>query len=102
MAESIITSTSWERARRASICPLDQQLAAPNFAQFVITAHNVKDRESSSPFWMASSTRISPQPETRITRLVRMAVPVGFPLQFSASPVPRSARFAIGQSELPR
>src|SRR5882757_8587832 len=29
--------------------PLDQQLAAPNFAQFVVTARNVKDREKLIP-----------------------------------------------------
>ena len=30
----------------ARYLPLDQQLATPNFAQFVITAHSVEDRES--------------------------------------------------------
>ena len=64
--------------------PLDQQLAAPNFAQFVVTAKSVKDRENSrgpQPHVLAtdySSLR------TRISRLEN-GPPIGFPVQFRVS-----------------
>ena len=64
--------------------PLDQQLAAPNFAQFVITAHNVKDREklilALNDILHADFASV----RTRITRLEN-GPPVGFPVQFRVS-----------------
>jgi multidrug efflux pump len=61
--------------------PLDQQLAAPNFAQFVITAHNVKDREKLIPVLDRILHEDFPATRTRITRLEN-GPPVGFPIQF--------------------
>jgi multidrug efflux pump subunit AcrB len=61
--------------------PLDQQLAAPNFAQFVITAHNVKDREKLIPVLDGILHKDFPSTRTRITRLEN-GPPVGFPIQF--------------------
>jgi multidrug efflux pump len=64
--------------------PLDQQLAAPNFAQFVITAHNVKDRERLIPVLDDILHREFPSTRTRITRLEN-GPPVGFPVRFRVS-----------------
>ena len=64
--------------------PLDQQLAAPNFAQFVITAHNVKDREKLIPVLNDLLHKEFPSIRTRITRLEN-GPPVGFPVQFRVS-----------------
>jgi multidrug efflux pump len=64
--------------------PLDQQLAAPNFAQFVITAHNVKQREKLIPVLNDLLHEGFPSIRTRITRLEN-GPPVGFPVQFRVS-----------------
>ena len=64
--------------------PLDQQLAAPNFAQFVITAHNVKQREKLIPVLNDVLHKDFPSIRTRITRLEN-GPPVGFPVQFRVS-----------------
>jgi multidrug efflux pump len=63
---------------------LDQQLAAPNFAQFVITAKNVKDREALAKSLAAVLREQFPAVRTRITRLEN-GPPVGFPVQFRVS-----------------
>jgi len=64
--------------------PLDQQLAAPNFAQFVVTAHSVKDREKLIPVLNDLLHQDYPSIRTRITRLEN-GPPVGFPVQFRVS-----------------
>jgi multidrug efflux pump subunit AcrB len=61
--------------------PLDQQLVAPNFAQFVVTAKSVKDRnELASALGDLLRTDFS-SVRTRITRLEN-GPPIGFPVQF--------------------
>ena len=64
--------------------PLDQQLAAPNFAQFVVTAKSVKDREKLAgvlaDILRAQFTTL----RTRISRLEN-GPPIGFPVQFRVS-----------------
>jgi multidrug efflux pump subunit AcrB len=60
---------------------LDQQLPAPNFAQFVITARSVKDREALSGSLAELLRTKFPAVRTRITRLEN-GPPVGFPVQF--------------------
>jgi multidrug efflux pump len=61
--------------------PLDQQLAAPNFAQFVVTARSVKDRERLVPV-LNEILRTDYAPvRTRISRLEN-GPPIGFPVQF--------------------
>lgn len=61
--------------------PLDQQLAAPNFAQFVVTAKGVKDREKLiAPLTEILRTQY-PSVRTRIARLEN-GPPIGFPVQF--------------------
>jgi multidrug efflux pump len=61
--------------------PLDQQLAAPNFAQFVVTARNVKDREKLIPVLNEVLRTDFAPVRTRISRLEN-GPPIGFPVQF--------------------
>jgi len=64
--------------------PLDQQLQQPNFAQFVITAKSVKDREKLAQ-WLEPELRDKfPAIRTRLSRLEN-GPPVGYPVQFRVS-----------------
>ena len=64
--------------------PLDQHLPAPNFAQFVVTAKSVKDREKlAAPLAEMLRTQY-PSVRTRISRLEN-GPPIGFPVQFRVS-----------------
>lgn len=64
--------------------PLDQQLAAPNFAQFVVTAKSVKDREKLAETLAGVLRTDYPSLRTRISRLEN-GPPIGFPVQFRVS-----------------
>ncbi|GGA25626.1 efflux RND transporter permease subunit [Dyella nitratireducens] len=61
--------------------PLDQQLAQPNFAQFVITAKDVKQREELANYLEGELKRDFSAVRTRVSRLEN-GPPVGFPVQF--------------------
>jgi multidrug efflux pump len=61
--------------------PLDQQLAAPDFAQFVVTARNVKARERLAGVLSEVLRTEYPMVRTRISRLEN-GPPIGFPVQF--------------------
>ncbi len=61
--------------------PLDQQLAAPNFAQFVVTAKSVKDREKLAKALADVLRADYSTVRTRISRLEN-GPPIGFPVQF--------------------
>lgn len=61
--------------------PLDQQLTNSNFAQFVITAKGIKEREELAGHLEALLHTDFAGLRTRITRL-ESGPPVGFPLQF--------------------
>lgn len=64
--------------------PLDQQLQLPNFAQFVITAKSVKDREQLAT-WLETTLRDRfPAVRWRLSRLEN-GPPVGYPVQFRVS-----------------
>jgi multidrug efflux pump subunit AcrB len=63
---------------------LDQQLPAPNFAQFLVTTKNVKAREHLSQTLAAILRERFPSIRTRISRLEN-GPPVGFPVQFRIS-----------------
>lgn len=64
--------------------PLDQQLATPNFAQIVITAHSVEDRENLA-HWLEPVLREQfPAIRSRLSRLEN-GPPVGFQVQFRVS-----------------
>jgi multidrug efflux pump len=64
--------------------PLDQQLAASNFAQFVVSARSVEDREKLIQALNAILPKDYAPVRTRITRLEN-GPPVGFPVQFRVS-----------------
>lgn len=61
--------------------PLDQQLASPNFAQFVVTARNVQAREKLAGVLAEVLRTEFPMVRTRISRLEN-GPPIGFPVQF--------------------
>ena len=64
--------------------PLDQQLQLPNFAQFVITAKSVEDREKLAR-WLETTLRDRfPAVRWRLSRLEN-GPPVGYPVQFRVS-----------------
>ncbi|WP_261505727.1 efflux RND transporter permease subunit [Burkholderia multivorans] len=64
--------------------PLDQQLQLPNFAQFVITAKSVEDREKLAS-WLETTLRDRfPAVPWRLSRLEN-GPPVGYPVQFRVS-----------------
>ncbi|WP_186169417.1 efflux RND transporter permease subunit [Burkholderia gladioli] len=64
--------------------PLDQQLAQPNFAQFVVTATSVEAREKLAS-WLAPTLREQfPAIRWRLSRLEN-GPPVGYPVQFRVS-----------------
>ena len=64
--------------------PLDEQLPAPNLAQFVVTAKGVREREAlAASLDQLLHTRYSAL-RTRISRLEN-GPPVGFPVQFRVS-----------------
>ncbi|CAH2788189.1 MAG: RND efflux system, inner membrane transporter [uncultured Paraburkholderia sp.] len=64
--------------------PLDQQLAQPNFAQFVTTAKSVKDREKLAQWLEPELRNHFPAIRTRLSRLEN-GPPVGYPVQFRVS-----------------
>ena len=61
--------------------PLDQQLAQPNFAQFVITAKDLDQREQLATYLDGELKRDFSAVRTRVSRLEN-GPPVGFPVQF--------------------
>ncbi|OXJ03071.1 MULTISPECIES: efflux RND transporter permease subunit [Burkholderia] len=64
--------------------PLDQQLQLPNFAQFVITAKSVKDREKLATWLETTLHEQFPAVRSRLSRLEN-GPPVGYPVQFRVS-----------------
>ena len=64
--------------------PLDQQLASTNFAQFVVTAKSVEDREKLAQALEQPLREQFSGLRTRLTRLEN-GPPVGFPVQFRVS-----------------
>ncbi|RDS83387.1 efflux RND transporter permease subunit [Dyella psychrodurans] len=61
--------------------PLDQQLTQPNFAQFVITAKDVEQREHLATYLDGVLKQDFSAVRTRVSRLEN-GPPVGFPVQF--------------------
>ncbi|MFS9605137.1 AcrB/AcrD/AcrF family protein, partial [Klebsiella pneumoniae] len=64
--------------------PLDQQLQQPNFAQFVITAKNVEERDALSRWLSATLEKDFSGVRTRVAQLEN-GPPVGFPIKFRVS-----------------
>ena len=64
--------------------PLDQQLPAASFAQFVVLAKTIEDREALRSWLITTLNEQFPTLRPRITRLEN-GPPVGFPVQFRVS-----------------
>jgi multidrug efflux pump subunit AcrB len=64
--------------------PLDQQLTQPNFAQFLVTTKDVRNREALAAFVAAKFATDFTAARGRITRL-ETGPPVGFPVRFRVS-----------------
>ncbi|MFV3328093.1 efflux RND transporter permease subunit [Pseudomonas sp. NY15372] len=61
--------------------PLDQQLPAASFAQFVVLAKSLEDREALRSWLIATLDEQFPELRSRVTRLEN-GPPVGYPVQF--------------------
>ncbi|MDY0933785.1 multidrug transporter AcrB [Pseudomonas viridiflava] len=61
--------------------PLDQQLPAPSFAQFVVLTRNIEDREALRSWLITHLNEQFPTLRSRVTRLEN-GPPVGYPVQF--------------------
>lgn len=64
--------------------PLDQQLPAANFSQFVVLAKDLEAREDTRKWLIEQVAPQFPQLQLRVTRLEN-GPPVGYPLQFRVS-----------------
>ncbi|WP_286069798.1 efflux RND transporter permease subunit [Stenotrophomonas sp. 57] len=64
--------------------PLDQQLPATNFAQFVVLAKDIKSRESTRDWLLQEVIPKFPDVQMRVTRLEN-GPPVGYPVQMRIS-----------------
>ncbi|HEL4832030.1 TPA: efflux RND transporter permease subunit [Stenotrophomonas maltophilia] len=64
--------------------PLDQQLPATNFAQFVVLAKDIKSRESTRDWLLHKVIPKFPDVQMRVTRLEN-GPPVGYPVQMRIS-----------------
>ncbi len=64
--------------------PLDQQLPAPNFAQFVVRAQDIHARETLRDWLTNTVAPKFPELQLRVTRLEN-GPPVGYPIQFRIS-----------------
>ncbi|WP_397449469.1 efflux RND transporter permease subunit [Pseudomonas sp. NA-150] len=64
--------------------PLDQQLPAASFAQFVVLAKTIEDRETLRTWLITTLNEQFPTLRPRVTRLEN-GPPVGFPVQFRIS-----------------
>ena len=64
--------------------PLDQQLPAANFAQFVLLTHDIESREAVRKWLIEKAAPAFPELQVRVTRLEN-GPPVGYPVQFRVS-----------------
>jgi multidrug efflux pump len=64
--------------------PLDQQLPAANFAQFVLLTHDIESREAVRKWLIEEAAPAFPELQVRVTRLEN-GPPVGYPVQFRVS-----------------
>ncbi len=64
--------------------PLDQQLPATNFAQFVVLAEDIHAREATRDWLLREVVPRFPDVQMRVTRLEN-GPPVGYPVQFRVS-----------------
>ncbi|WP_101675968.1 efflux RND transporter permease subunit [Alloalcanivorax mobilis] len=64
--------------------PLDQQLPAASFAQFVVLTHNIEEREQVRAWLIDTMEQNFPTVRSRVSRLEN-GPPVGYPIQFRVS-----------------
>src|SRR5690606_25648002 len=64
--------------------PLDQQLPATNFSQFVVLAEDIQSREELRNWLLREVAPQFPELQMRVTRLEN-GPPVGYPVQFRVS-----------------
>jgi multidrug efflux pump len=64
--------------------PLDQQLPAANFAQFVLLTHDIESREAVRKWLIEEAAPAFTELQVRVTRLEN-GPPVGYPVQFRVS-----------------
>jgi multidrug efflux pump len=64
--------------------PLDQQLPAANFAQFVLLTRDIESREAVRKWLIDEAVPAFPELQLRVTRLEN-GPPVGYPVQFRVS-----------------
>lgn len=64
--------------------PLDQQLPAASFAQFVVLTHDIKQREQVRAWLIDTLAKDFPALRSRVSRLEN-GPPVGYPIQFRVS-----------------
>jgi len=64
--------------------PLDQQLPAANFAQFVLLTKDIESREAVRAWLIEKAVPAFPELQLRVTRLEN-GPPVGYPVQFRVS-----------------
>jgi multidrug efflux pump len=64
--------------------PLDQQLPAANFAQFVVLTDDIESREAVRQWLIEDRGAAFPELQVRVTRLEN-GPPVGYPVQFRVS-----------------
>ncbi|WP_105103385.1 efflux RND transporter permease subunit [Microbulbifer pacificus] len=83
--------------------PLDQQLPAASFAQFVVLTRNIEEREAVRQWLITTLAEQFPAVRTRISRLEN-GPPVGYPVQFrvSGEHIPEIRRIAREVAEIVR
>ncbi|WGL16237.1 efflux RND transporter permease subunit [Microbulbifer bruguierae] len=83
--------------------PLDQQLPAASFAQFVVLTRNIEEREAVRQWLIATLSEQFPAVRTRISRLEN-GPPVGYPVQFrvSGEHIPEIRRIAREVADIVR
>lgn len=83
--------------------PLDQQLPAASFAQFVVLTRNIEDREAVRLWLISTLSEQFPSVRSRVSRLEN-GPPVGYPVQFrvSGEHIPEARRIAREVAEIVR
>ncbi|TLM79840.1 efflux RND transporter permease subunit [Microbulbifer harenosus] len=83
--------------------PLDQQLPAASFAQFVVLTRNIEDREAVRLWLISTLAEQFPSVRSRVSRLEN-GPPVGYPVQFrvSGEHIPEVRRIAREVADIVR
>ncbi|SKA02948.1 efflux RND transporter permease subunit [Novilysobacter spongiicola] len=83
--EDLVNYTAWVGTGSPRFyLPLDQQLPAANFAQFVLMPEDIEARERVRSWMIEEVVPLFPELQLRVTRLEN-GPPVGYPVQFRVS-----------------